>query len=55
MPEKLPVKDEDFIKSYNEDSNIAYFLEGDVQYPVNYICLTMINQFYQTLETVKKV
>ena len=25
-----------FIKSYNKDSNIAYFLEADVHYPVQY-------------------
>ena len=24
---------EDFIKSYNEDADIGYFIEADVQYP----------------------
>ena len=24
---------EDFIKIYNEDSNIGYFIEADAQYP----------------------
>ena len=44
MLQKLPVNDfiwveeasqfnEDFIKSYNEDSDERYFLEGDVLYP----------------------
>ena len=44
MSQKLPVNDfkwvaetsqfnKDFIKIYNEDSNIGYFIESDVQYP----------------------
>ena len=44
MSQKLPVNkfewiedtsqfNEDFIKSYNEESNKRYFLEVDVQYP----------------------
>ena len=43
MPEKLPVKDfkwiedlskidENFIKNYDEDKNIRYFLKVDIQY-----------------------
>ena len=43
MSQKLPVNNferikdtsqfkEDFIKSYNEESDIGYFLEGDIQY-----------------------
>ena len=46
MSQKLPLIDfkwigetskfnKDFIKSYNEDSSIGYFLEVDVQYPKN--------------------
>ena len=46
MSQKLPLIDfkwigetskfnKDFIKSYNEDSSIGYFLEVDVQYPEN--------------------
>ena len=27
---------DNFIKSYNKDSDIAYFLEADVQYPIQY-------------------
>ena len=44
MPQKLPVNNfewievtsqfnEDFLKSYNEESDEAYFLEVHVQYP----------------------
>ena len=44
MSQKLPVNDykwveetsqfnEDFIKIYNEDSDVRYFIEADVQYP----------------------
>ena len=44
MSQKLPVNNfkwieetsqfnEDFLKSYNEESNEKYFLEVDVQYP----------------------
>ena len=46
MSHKLPVADakwdedvseykEDFIKSYNDESDESYFLEGDVQYSEN--------------------
>ena len=31
--EKTSQFNEDFIKSYNENSNIVYFLEVDAQYP----------------------
>ena len=31
--EELSQFDEDFIKSYDEDSNKTYFLEVDVEYP----------------------
>ena len=44
MSEKLPVDefewvediseiDENFIKNYDEDSNIGYFIEADIEYP----------------------
>ena len=44
MPEKLPVDgfewvediseiDENFIKNYDEDSNVGYFTEADIEYP----------------------
>ena len=44
MSQKLPVNDykwveetsqfnEDFIKIYNEDSDVRYFIEADIQYP----------------------
>ena len=47
MSQKLPVNgvmwynkyvskfDEDFIKNYNEKSDVGYFLEVDVEYPIN--------------------
>ena len=25
--------DEDFIRNYNEDSDVGYFIEADVEYP----------------------
>ena len=31
--EETPQFNKDFIKSYNKDSDIGYFLEVDVQYP----------------------
>ena len=31
--ENATMFNEDFMKSYNEDSNMRYFLEVDVQYP----------------------
>ena len=44
MPEKLPVDgfewveviseiDENFIKNFDEDSNVGYFIEADIEYP----------------------
>ena len=33
---------EHFIKSYNEDSNIGYFIEVDVQYLKNFINFIII-------------
>ena len=31
--EDLSVIDEDFIKSYDEDSNVGYFIKADIEYP----------------------
>ena len=56
MDEKLPVKnfkwvkdistfDESFMRSYNEESNKAYFLAVDVWYPGIYIIFKMIYFF----------
>ena len=39
--------DEYFIKSYNEDSDIRYFIEVDVQNSKNYITFKMIYHFYR--------
>ena len=50
MSQKLSVKgfrwvndvsrfNEDFIKNYNENSYVEYFLEVDVEYPKNYLIL----------------
>ena len=44
MSEKLPVDgfewvediseiDENYIKNYDEDSNVGYFIEADIEYP----------------------
>ena len=59
MSQKLPVNtfeciagtyqfNEDFIKSYNEESDEGYFLEVDVYYPENYMNFIMIDHFYLT-------
>ena len=37
---------EDFIKSDNENSDVRYFLEVDVEYPKNYLVLIKIYRFY---------
>ena len=38
---------EDFMKSYNNESDEGYFFEVNVQYPENPIIFTVINPFYQ--------
>ena len=45
--EEMYAFDEYFIKSYNEDSDIRYFIEADVQNSKNYITFKMIYHFYQ--------
>ena len=58
MSQKLPVNgfkwvkkvsriDEDFIKNYDEDGDIGYFLGVDIEYPKKYICYIAIYRFYQ--------
>ena len=59
MSQKLPVSDfkwveetsqfnENFIKIYNEDSDIGYFIEADVQYPEN--CMNFIMSYTFSLK-----
>ena len=45
--EKLSKFNERFIQSYNQDSDIGYFLEVDVEYPKNYLIFIKIYHFYQ--------
>ena len=33
MGRRLSVIDEDFIKNYDEDSNVGYFIKADIEYP----------------------
>ena len=58
MSQKLPVNDfkwvkkvsridKDFIKNYDEDGDIGYFLGVDIEYPKKYICYIVIYRFYQ--------
>ena len=51
--EKLSKFNERFIKSYNENSDIGYFLEVDVEYPKNYSIFIKIYHFYQR-EKIRK-
>ena len=64
MPQQLPVDgfkcveklskfNERFVKSYNENSDIGYFLEVDVEYPKNYSIFIKIYHFYQR-EKIRK-
>ena len=57
ISQKLPVNgfmwydyvsefNEDFIKNYDENSDVGYFLEVDVEYPKNYGVLIMAYHFY---------
>ena len=39
---------ERFIKNYNENSDVGYFLEIDVEYPKNYLIFIKTYHFYQT-------
>ena len=65
MSQKLSVKcfrwvndvsrfNEDFIKNYNENSYVEYFLEVDVEYPKNYLILIKTQHFYQKDKNQKK-
>ena len=58
MPQKLPVNcfkwendlskfNEDFIKNYNENGDVGYFLEVDVEIEKNYLVLIKSYHFYQ--------
>ena len=59
MSQKLPVNcfkqendlsrfNEKFIKNYNENIDVGYFLEVDVEYPKNYLVFIKTYHFYQT-------
>ena len=45
--EDLSVIDEDFIKNYDEDSDVEYFIEADIEYPKELHILLGIYQSYQ--------
>ena len=58
MSQKLPVNcfkwendlskfNEDFIKNYNENGDVGYFLEVDVKIEKNYLVLIKSYHFYQ--------
>ena len=51
--EKLSKFNERLIKSYNENSDIGYFLEVDVEYPKTYSIFIKIYHFYQK-EKIRK-
>ena len=44
---------EDFIKSRNEDSDIGYFIEADVQYPEKLLEKTKIKKVVKSFKTSK--
>ena len=63
MSQKLPVNDfkwikkeelskfnEDFIKNYDENGNIGYFFEVDIDYQKNYSIFIKIYHFYLKAE-----
>ena len=62
MSQKLPVNggfmwdeylsdvSEGFIKNCDENSDVGYFLEVDVEYPKNYLVLIKKYHFYQKEE-----
>ena len=65
MSQKVPVNgfkwvsdlsrfNEAFIKNYNENSNVGYFFEVDVEYLKNYLMLIKTYHFYQK-EKVEKL
>ena len=45
--EDLSTIDENFIKNYDEDSDVGYFIEADVEYQKNCILYTVICRSYQ--------
>ena len=45
--EDLSTIDENFIKNYDEDSDVGYFIEADVEYQKNCILYTVICHSYQ--------
>ena len=66
MSQKLPVNDfkwieetsqfnEGFVKIYNEDSNIEYFIETDVQYPGNSHNLSNDLSFLPEIMKIEKI
>ena len=66
MSQKLPVNGfewvndlsqfkEDFIKNYDNNSHVGYFLEVDVEYPKNYLIFSKICRFYRKERKLKNV
>ena len=66
MSQKLPVNGfkwendlsrfkEDFIKNYNENSDVGYFLEVDVEYPKKVFGSHKTYHFYQREKNLEKV
>ena len=46
---------EDFIKNYDNNSHVGYFLEVDVEYPKNYLIFSKICWFYRKERKLKNV